>query len=53
MKNTVSYVCFNCGAKEDIPEEVLEMFDCEYSDQLILHGYHQLKCEKCKAAGKV
>lgn len=45
-QNTVSYVCANCGAKEEIPEDVLEYFD-EVNPEELLFGSHQFTCEKC------
>lgn len=45
-QNAVSYVCANCGAKEEIPYDVLEYFDEINPGQLLL-GSHQFKCEKC------
>ena len=45
-QNTVSYVCANCGEKEEIPENVLEYFDEINPAQLFL-GSHQFNCEKC------
>lgn len=44
--NTVSYVCADCGAKEQIPEDVLEYFDDVNPEQLIF-GEHEFTCEKC------
>jgi len=46
LQNTVSYVCANCGAKENIPEDVLEYFD-EINPQQLLFGAHQFTCEEC------
>jgi DNA-directed RNA polymerase subunit RPC12/RpoP len=45
-QNTISYVCAKCGAKEEIPEDVLECFD-EINPEQLLIGSHQFKCEKC------
>jgi DNA-directed RNA polymerase subunit RPC12/RpoP len=45
-QNTVSYVCADCGAKEEIPKGVLEYFD-EVNLQQLLFGTHQFTCEKC------
>lgn len=45
-QNTISYVCANCGAKEEIPEDVLEYFD-EVNPEQLLFGSHQFTCEKC------
>ena len=44
--NTVSYVCSKCGAKEEIPEDVLEHFD-EINPETLFFGSHQFTCEKC------
>ncbi len=44
---TVKYVCSNCGAKEDIPEDVLEYFD-EINPMQLLSGPHEFKCENCR-----
>jgi len=45
--NTVSYVCSKCGAKEEIPVDVLEYFD-EINPEQLLFGSHQFKCENCE-----
>jgi len=45
-QNTVSYVCTKCGAKEEIPVDVLESFD-EINPEQLLYGTHQFTCEKC------
>lgn len=45
-QNIVRYVCSNCGAKEDIPEDVLEYFD-EVNPTQLLCGPHEFTCEKC------
>lgn len=45
-QSTVSYVCADCGAKEDIPEDVLDYFD-EVNPMQIFHGAHEFACEKC------
>jgi len=45
-QNTISYVCTDCGVKEEIPEEVLEYFDDVNPEQLIF-GAHEFSCEKC------
>ena len=45
-QNTVSYVCADCGAKEEIPTDVLEYFDDENPEQLMF-GEHEFTCEKC------
>ena len=45
-QNTVSYVCANCGIKEEIPEDVLEYFD-DLNPEQLLYGEHTFKCEKC------
>lgn len=45
-QNTVSYVCAKCGAKEEIPEDVLEYFDEANPEQLFFRT-HQFNCEKC------
>jgi len=34
-QNTVSYVCANCGAEEQIPEDMLEYFDDINPEQLL------------------
>jgi hypothetical protein len=44
---SISYVCSNCGLKEDIPVDVLEYFD-EVNPEQLLYGSHQFTCEKCK-----
>ena len=46
LQNTVSYVCAKCGAKEEIPEDVLEYFD-EINPEMLFFGSHQFTCEKC------
>lgn len=46
IQNTVTYVCADCGAKEEIPQDVLEGFD-EINPEQLLFGAHQFKCEKC------
>jgi len=43
---TISYVCANCGAKEEIPKDVLEYFD-ETNPEQLLFGSHRFTCEKC------
>lgn len=43
-QNTISYVCANFGAREDIPEDVLEYFD-EINPQQLLFGSHEFTCE--------
>ncbi len=45
-QNTISYVCANCGAKEEIPADVLEYFD-EVNPEQLLFGPHQFTYEKC------
>jgi predicted nucleic acid-binding Zn ribbon protein len=45
-QNTVSYVCANCGAKEQIPEDVLEYFD-DINPEQLLFSAHEFTCEKC------
>jgi DNA-directed RNA polymerase subunit RPC12/RpoP len=45
-QNTVKYVCANCGATENVPEDVLEYFD-DINPQQLLFGSHQFTCEKC------
>jgi len=45
-QNTISYVCAECGSKEEIPEDVLEYFDAINPGEL-LFGSHQFVCEKC------
>ncbi len=45
-QNTISYVCANCGVKEEISEDVLEYFD-EVNPEQLLFGSHQFTCEKC------
>ena len=44
--STVKYVCSNCGEKEDIPVEVLEVFD-DINPEQLLYGGHCFKCENC------
>jgi len=46
IQGTVTYVCADCGAKEEIPQDVLENFD-EINPEQLLFGAHQFKCEKC------
>ena len=48
LLNTVSYVCINCGAKEQIPEDVLEYFD-EINPEQLLFSAHEFTCEKCES----
>ena len=45
-RHTISYVCSNCGSKEEIPEDVLEYFD-EINPQQLLFGAHEFTCEQC------
>ena len=45
-QNTIRYVCVNCGAKEEIAEDVLEYFD-EINPEQLFFGTHQFTCEKC------
>lgn len=45
-KHTISYVCADCGVKEEIPVEALKFFDNFIPEQL-LFGDHQFSCEKC------
>ena len=45
-QSSVSYICNNCGEKEEIPEDVLEYFD-EINPASLLSGSHQFSCEKC------
>lgn len=45
-QNTIKYVCANCGASEEIPEDVLDYFD-EINPQQLLFSSHQFTCEKC------
>ena len=46
VQNTVSYVCADCGTKEEIPVDVLEYFD-EINPEQLFFGSHEFKCEKC------
>lgn len=46
QQNTIRYVCSNCGAKEGIPEDIIEYFD-EISPEQLLFGAHQFTCERC------
>ena len=45
-QNTISYVCAECGSKEEIPEDVLEYFDAINPGELLFRP-HQFVCEKC------
>jgi DNA-directed RNA polymerase subunit RPC12/RpoP len=45
-QNTIKYVCANCGATENVPEDVLEYFD-DINPQQLLFGSHQFTCDKC------
>lgn len=45
-QNTIRYVCVNCGAKEEVPEDVLKYFD-EINPEQLFFGTHQFTCEKC------
>lgn len=45
-KNTNSYVCGNCGRRENIPIDVLEYFD-ELNPQQVIMGGHKFECEAC------
>lgn len=47
IQSTVSYVCANCGAKEEIPENVLDYFD-EINQEQLIFGGHEFECEKCR-----
>ncbi len=44
---TVPYVCAECGATEEIPQDVLDYFD-DINPEQLLYGTHEFKCEKCK-----
>lgn len=45
-QNTIRYVCVNCGAKEEIPEDIIEYFD-EINPEQLMFGSHQFTCENC------
>ena len=45
-KHTISYVCVDCGVKEEIPVEVLKYFD-DINPEQLLFGEHEFTCEKC------
>jgi hypothetical protein len=44
---TVRYVCNNCKAEEEVPEDVLEYFD-DINPRQLIFGTHEFTCEYCE-----
>ena len=42
----VTYICPDCGYKEEIPWDILEKFDQMFPEKL-LEGPHQFYCDNC------